>query len=227
MMVGHSGNGSSMFNRTTGIILIIALAAGLGLVTAQKVFAPKPAADRPATETITYYPQPRPLPDFNLSQSDGTRLIPGELKGHWTLVFLGFMACPDVCPTTLADLARAQQSWETLPESLRPRVAFISVDPERDTPARLGEYAHAFHKDTLAATADVPSLERFATSLGFVFQKVEGKDFDENPQDYTLEHSAALAVLDPDGKLAGQIRPPFQAQAIARDLQLLTEKTAP
>ena len=227
MMVGHSGNGSFMFNRTTGIILIIALAAGLGLVTAQKVFAPTPAANHPATETITFYPQPRPLPDFNLSQSDGTRLIPGELKGHWTLVFLGFTFCPDVCPTTLADLARAQKSWEGLPESLRPRVLFVSVDPERDTPARLGEYAHAFHKDTLAATADVPSLERFATSLGFVFQKVEGGHFDENPQDYTLEHSASLAVLDPDGKLAGLIRPPFQAQAIARDLQLLTEKTAP
>ncbi len=227
MMVDLSGNGPPMFNRTTGIILIIALAAGLGLVTAQKVFAPKPAANHPATETITFYPQPRPLPDFNLSQSDGTRLIPGELKGHWTLVFLGFTFCPDVCPTTLADLARAQKSWEAQPESLRPRVLFVSVDPERDTPARLGEYAHAFHKDTLAATADVPSLERFATSLGFVFQKVEGKHFDENPQDYTLEHSASLAVLDPDGKLAGLIRPPFQAQAIARDLQLLTEKTAP
>jgi protein SCO1 len=227
MMVDHTGNGASMFNRTTGIILIIALAAGLGLVAAQKVFAPKPPSDRPATESITFYPQPRPLPDFNLAQSDGTRLIPGELKGHWTLVFLGFTFCPDVCPTTLTELAGAQKTWETQPESLRPRVLFISVDPERDTPARLGEYAHAFHKDTLAATADVPSLERFATSLGFVFQKVEGRHFDENPQDYTLEHSANLAVLDPDGKLAGLIRPPFKAQAIARDLQLLTETTAP
>ena len=102
-----------------------------------------------------------------------------------------------------------------------------SFDPQRDSATRLGEYVHAFHKDTLAATADVPSLERFATSLGFVFQKVPGKQFDENPEDYTLEHSASLAVLDPDGKLAGLIRPPFNAQAIARDLQTLTEKTAP
>jgi protein SCO1/2 len=216
-----------MFNRNVGIILLIALAAGLGLVVAQKVFAPKPAGNRPATESITFYPQPRPLPDFNLGQSDGTRLIPGELKGHWTLVFLGFLSCPDICPTTLADLALAQKQWETLPESLRPRLVFVSVDPERDTPARLGEYVHAFHKDTLAATADVPSLERFATALGFVFQKVPGKGFEENPQDYTLEHSASLAVLDPDGRLAGLIRPPFNPQAIARDLNLLTEKSAP
>jgi len=216
-----------MFNRNAGIILLIALAAGLGLLLAQKVFAPKPPAGLPVTESITFYPQPRALPEFNLAQSDGTRLVPGELNGHWTLVFLGFTFCPDVCPTTLAELAGAQKQWEALPETLRPRVLFISVDPERDSSTRLGEYVHAFHKDTLAATGDVPSLERFATGLGFVFQKVPGKDFAQNPEDYSVEHSANLAVLDPQGRLAGVIRPPFNAQAIARDLQMLTEKSAP
>ncbi len=131
-----------MFNRNAGIILLIALAAGLGLLAAQQLFAPKPPANAPATEAITLYPQPRELPDFNLAQSDGTRLIPGELKGHWTLVFLGFTFCPDVCPTTLAELAGAQNQWEALPDSLRPRVLFISVDPDRDSATRLGEYVH-------------------------------------------------------------------------------------
>ena len=98
--------------------------------------------------------------------------MPGELKGHWTLVFLGFTHCPDVCPTTLAELAEAQKQWAALPEATRPRVLFVSVDPERDTPDRIGEYAHAFHRDTLAATADVPALESFAKSLSMVFAKV-------------------------------------------------------
>jgi len=216
-----------MFNRNVGIILLIALAAGLGLLAAQQVFAPKPPANQPATEAITLYPHTRELPDFNLAQSDGTRLIPGELKGHWTLVFLGFTSCPDVCPTTLTELAQAQKQWETIPDSLRPRVVLVSVDPERDTPNRLGEYAHAFHKDTIAATADVPSLERFATSLGMVFQKAPGKHFEQNPDDYSMDHSASIAVLDPQGRLAGLMRPPFNPQAIASDLKKLTEKTAP
>ena len=207
-----------MFNRNAGIILLIALAAGLGLLAAQQVFAPKPPANAPATEAITLYPQPRELPDFNLAQSDGTRLIPGELKGHWTLVFLGFTFCPDVCPTTLAELAQAQKQWESMPESTRPRVLFVSVDPERDTPGKTGEYAHAFHPDTLAATADVPALEKFATSLGFVFMKAPGANFEHNPQDYSVDHSAHIAVLDPQGRLAGLIRPPLQPQAIAADL---------
>ncbi|MQP77411.1 SCO family protein [Stenotrophomonas sp. MYb238] len=215
-----------MFNRNTGIVLAIALAAGLGLLLAQKVFGPAGNGGR-QTGSIIFYPTPRPVPDFSLSQSDGTRLIPGELRGHWTLVFLGFTSCPDVCPTTLAELALAQKQWEGIPESLRPRVVFVSVDPERDTPARLGEYAHAFHKDTLAATADVPSLERFATPLGLVFQKAPGKNFDKNPNDYSMDHSASIAVLDPEGRLAGLMRPPFDPKLIASDLTKLTGKTAP
>jgi len=215
-----------MFNRNTGIILAIALAAGLGLLLAQKVFGPaNKGAD--GTSSILFYGTPRTLPDFDLAQSDGTRLIPGELRGHWTLVFLGFTSCPDVCPTTLTELAQAQKQWETIPDSLRPRVVLVSVDPERDTPNRLGEYAHAFHKDTIAATADVPSLERFATSLGMVFQKAPGKHFEQNPDDYSMDHSASIAVLDPQGRLAGLMRPPFNPQAIASDLKKLTEKTAP
>ncbi len=215
-----------MFNRTTGIILAIALAAGLGLVLAQKVFGP-PKQPNNGTSTILFYGTPRTLPEFDLAQSDGTRLIPGELHGHWTLVFLGFTSCPDVCPTTLAELAQAQKQWQSIPDSLRPRVVLVSIDPERDTPSRLGEYAHAFHKDTLAATADVPSLERFATSLGMVFQKVPGKHFAQNPNDYSMDHSSSIAVLDPKGRLAGLIRPPLNPQAIASDLIKLTENTAP
>lgn len=211
-----------MFNRTTTYILVAALAAGVGLLAAWHLLGRGGAPAAPALQTVTLLPQPRELPAFNLRQSDGTPLIPGELAGHWTLVFLGFTFCPDVCPTTLAELAQAQKQWEALPESTRPRVLFVSVDPERDTPGRTGEYAHAFHPDTLAATADVPALEKFATSLGFVFMKVPGKGFEQNPQDYSVDHSAHVALLDPQGRLAGLIRPPLQPQAIADDLERLS-----
>lgn len=215
-----------MFNRTTAYILAAALAAGLGLLAAFHLLDRDTAAPAPELQTVTLLPQPRQLPAFNLRQSDGTPLVPGELAGHWTLVFLGFTFCPDVCPTTLAELAQAQKQWEALPESTRPRVLFVSVDPERDTPAKAGEYAHAFHPDTLAATADIPALEKFATSLGFVFMKVPGKGYDQNPNDYSVDHSANIALLDPQGRLAGLIRPPFQPLAIARDLEVLEQVEA-
>lgn len=215
-----------MFNRTTLIIVVAALAAGLGLLASRHAFDQPAASLLPQTTAVRLFQPARELPAFSLRQSDGTPLIPGELKGHWTLVFLGFTHCPDVCPTTLATLAAAQKQWELVPESQRPRVLFVSVDPERDTPDRIGEYAHAFHRDTLAATADIPALEAFTRSLSLVFAKVpagEGLPADQ----YTMDHSATMAVLDPQGRMSGVIQPPLDAKAIAADFAKLTRATAP
>ncbi|ALN91147.1 MULTISPECIES: SCO family protein [Lysobacter] len=211
-----------MFNRTTAIVLIAALAAALGLWASQKYFGQARRSNLPQTEAVRLFDPPRTLPAYSLRQSDGTQLIPGELKGHWTLVFLGFTHCPDVCPTTLAQMSVAQKSWESIAEASRPRVLFVSVDPERDTPDKIGEYAHGFHKDTLAATADVPALEAFAKSLSMVFAKVPAPDGAPADQ-YTMDHSASMAVLDPQGRMAGLLRPPFDPNVIAKDMKALTE----
>ena len=210
-----------MFNRSILIVLVVALAAGLGLVASQHWFGRDAAPAGPALATVRLFPQPRDLPPFALQQSDGTQLVPGELHGHWTLVFLGFTHCPDICPTTLADLSRAQKAWEALPETRRPRVLFVSVDPERDSPDRIGEYAAFFHRDTLAATADVPALEAFARSLSLVFMKAppaEGAPADQ----YSVDHSAALALIDPEGRMAGVLQPPYDPAEVAADLVALT-----
>lgn len=215
-----------MFNRTTIIVLVIALAAGLGLWASQRYFAHPPAAQWPQTQAVRLFEPPRELPAFSLRQSDGTQLVPGELKGHWTLVFLGFTHCPDVCPMTLAQLSQAQKQWESIPAAIRPRVLFLSVDPERDSPDRIGEYAHAFHSDTLAATANVPALENFARSLSMVFVKVpapEGAPADQ----YSVDHSASMAVLDPQGRMSGLVQPPFDPAAIAADMAALTAASTP
>ncbi|MBN7135017.1 hypothetical protein A7A76_01290 [Lysobacter enzymogenes] len=211
-----------MFNRTTAIVLVAALAAALGLWASQKYFGSAKRSHLPQTQAVRLFDPPRTLPAFSLRQSDGTQLIPGELKGHWTLVFLGFTHCPDVCPTTLAQMSVAQKAWESIPESTRPRVLFVSVDPERDSPDKIGEYAHGFHKDTLAATADVPALENFAKSLSMVFAKVPAPAGAPENQ-YSMDHSASMAVLDPQGRMAGLVRPPFEPNVIARDMAALTE----
>ena len=215
-----------MFNRATLIVLVVALAAGLGLWASQRYFGAAPASSWPQTQVVRLFEPPRELPAFSLRQSDGTQLVPGELKGHWTLVFLGFTHCPDVCPTTLAQLSQAQKQWASIPEAIRPRVLFVSVDPERDTPDRIGEYAHAFHKDTLAATANIPALENFTRSLSLVFAKVpapEGAPADQ----YSVDHSASMAVLDPQGRMSGLVQQPLDPAAIAADLAALTRATSP
>lgn len=225
IIAGPDGPDLAVFNRTTLLILIAALAAGLGLWAAQLAFQPGAAPEPPATtvdparlKAVRLFPSPRALPAFALQQSDGTPLTPDELQGRWTIVFLGFTHCPDVCPTTLSELAQAQKQWEALPEAIRPRVLFVSVDPERDTPEGTGQYAAYFHPATLAATSPEPALQAFATSLGMVYMKVptEGGD-------YTMDHSSALVLIDPRGRQAGLIRPPLVPADIATDLALLAE----
>ena len=215
-----------MFNRSTVAILLLALAAGLGLLASRYYFSEAPVSAWPQTTEVRLFDPPRALPDFSLRQSDGTQLVPGELNGHWTVVFLGFTHCPDICPLTLSQMAQAQKQWESIPEAARPRVLFVSVDPERDTPDRIGEYAHAFHRDTLAATADIPALENFARSLSLVFAKVpadEGAPADQ----YSVDHSASMAVLDPQGRMSGVVQQPFDPAALAADLAALTAASTP
>jgi len=204
-------------------VLAGALAAGLGLVAAQRYWtSPEPAAPAPvpALKSVRLIAPARPLPDYQLVSSDGSALTPATLRGHWTVVFLGFTHCPDVCPTTLAELAKAQDAWQALSAATRPRVLFVSVDPERDTPKVLGDYAHYFHADTLAATVGEPKLQAFAHALGLVYMKVPAEG-----GDYTMDHSATLVVLDPEGRQAGLIRPPLVPADIAADLRILSETT--
>lgn len=222
-----------MFNRTNLFVVCAALAAGLGLWAAQKWFGPTPrtmapppatapvappAIDAAALKAVRLFPAVRELPPFELQQSDGTTLTGDELRGHWTVVFLGFTNCPDVCPTTLADLGSVQKALADVPATSRPKVLFVSVDPERDTPAKTGEYAAFFHPDTLAATAPPAALQPFAASLGLVYMKVAGSD-----GNYSMDHSTALVVLDPAGRQAGLIRPPLVPADIAADLRRLAE----
>ena len=212
-----------MFNRTTLIILVVALAAGLGLLTAQKILSgPGTTGAQPETRAISLFPQPRELPDFALQQSDGTQLLPGELHGHWTIVFIGFTFCPDVCPMTLTQLGQAQRQWEDIPDGVRPRVLFVSVDPERDSPDRIGDYISAFHRDTLGATPDSPALEELPRSLSLVFMKVPAPDGVPEDQ-YSIDHSSAMAILDPQARMAGVLQGPLDPEAIAADLRMLTE----
>lgn len=206
------------------------LAALVGFLTAILAWqAPKflghsgsAGAQLPETEAIHLFEPARAIPDFSLSQSDGTRLIRGELKGHWTVVFLGFTHCPDICPTTLAQFARIQKELQRFPEATRPRMLFVSVDPDRDSPSQVGDYAHSFHPDTIAATGDIASLENFARSVSMTFAKMP-PDPGMPENQYSVDHSASLAIFNPSAELSGFATAPVDFEALSRDLVKLAE----
>lgn len=223
-----------MFNRSFLLVIVAAVFAGLGLLAGERWLSRD--GDRgalPAFEAMTPYPAPRAIPAFELRSADGP-VTPETLRGRWTVVFVGFVSCPDVCPTTLTDMAKAQKAWEALPEATRPRLLFVSIDPERDTPELLAGYARHFHPATLAATQpDLAALESFTSSLSLVFRKVPMGG------SYTMDHSRSMVVLDPEVRVAGVIRPALPAgampgsaaiaridpQAVARDLARLAGAT--
>jgi protein SCO1/2 len=225
-----------MFNRTFLLVIVAAVFAGLGLLAGERWLSSREAGGGalPRFEAITPYPTPRAIPTFELQSADGA-VTPETLRGRWSVVFIGFVSCPDVCPTTLTDMAKAQRAWESLPEATRPRLLFVSIDPERDTPELLAGYARHFHSSTLAATQpDLAALEAFTSSLSLVYRKVP------LGASYTMDHSGSMVVLDPDVRVAGVIRPQMPAgatvgsgaiatidpNAVARDLAALASGTS-
>jgi protein SCO1/2 len=153
---------------------------------------------------------PRPIAAFQLTDQDGQPFTAERLRGRWSVLFAGFTHCPDVCPTTLAVMkVVAQKIGDAAPAML-----FLSVDPERDTPAVLKQYVQAFGPAVTAVTGERASLDALCASLGIAYVKIPGA----SDRDYTVDHSAALVLIDPQGRVAGYFPPPHKADTLAADL---------
>lgn len=182
---------------------LIGLILGLFLYT---FLSPK-ALSQDALRGLGYFgfPQPRAIKEFVLVNQDGRVVGVDDLKGDWHLIFFGFTFCPDICPTTMGVLNRAVTAMEK-----PPKVIMVSVDPERDTPEALARYVPAFNKDFTGYTGEFEDIVGFATNLNAAFGKVPGKE----PGTYTVDHSASIAVIDPEGRYVGFLKSPHQAPNI-------------
>lgn len=196
------------------LIAAAALAGALGLYLGQRHFAPETNTG-PATRAALVYPQPRVLEDFTLQRTDGRPLTLADLRGRWSVVFVGFTHCPDACPQTLAVLRDIERAWPAQ-DGLRPDMYLVSVDPERDDAATLADYAGYFSPSIVAARGTHDQLEPFTRQLGMVYMRTP-----QASGDYTVDHSTHLAVIDPQGRLVALFRPPLAADAIVADLLTL------
>ena len=169
----------------------------------------------PALEHATAYPEPRLLPPFQLMDQRGAPFDRERLQGRWTFLFFGFVNCPDICPTTLATLAGAQKSLADLPEAEQPGVVLVSVDPGRDTPPVLGEYVAHFGPEIVGATGRPEAIETLTRALGVAF--FIGPEDDAG--NYAVDHTAAVFLVDPEGRVAALFNTPHEAATIARDFR--------
>lgn len=155
---------------------------------------------------------------FSLIDHNGQARTLTDFKGKAVVVFFGFTQCPDVCPTSLGELAQARQLLGADGERLQG--LFISVDPERDTPEVMKAYMASFDPSFLALYAAPEALPDLAKSYKVYYKKVDGK----TPTSYTMDHSAGSYVYDPQGRIRLYHRYGSGAQALADDVKKLLDE---
>jgi protein SCO1/2 len=153
--------------------------------------------------------------DFALTDHTGKQRTLADFKGKAVLVFFGFMNCPDVCPTTMAEMAGVMKALG--PDADRVQVLFITVDPERDTPELLAKYVPAFDPRFLGLTGDKAAIEKVAKEFRVFYQKSPGKE----PGSYTMDHTAGSYVFDPQGRVRLFVRHGQGGEPIVHDLKIL------
>jgi protein SCO1/2 len=133
--------------------------------------------------------------DFHLTDHNGKPRTLADYRGKAVVVFFGYTQCPDVCPTTLAELAEAMKRLG--PDADRVQVLFVTIDPERDTPDLLSKYVPAFDPRFVGLYGDADATASTAKEFKIIYQKQPGK----TPGSYTMDHSAGTFVFDPQGRL--------------------------
>jgi protein SCO1/2 len=152
--------------------------------------------------------------DFALIDQTGTPTTDEDLRGRWLLVFFGFTNCPDVCPTTLAEIAAARELLGEAGASLRP--VLITVDPERDTPEALAAYVAAFDADAIGLTGEPAAVAAAAKGFKAYVRKAADPG---KPDGYTMDHSTFLYLIGPDGAYVDFFRFGLGADALAEALK--------
>ncbi len=203
----------------TVFILVAVVALIMGL-TINRVLSGKGPGDQTALidAGVILLPQSRTLPALSMTDQNGVPMAVNALKDKWTLVFFGYTYCPDICPTTLAQLRDIRSR---LPQQAvdNMRVVLVSVDPNRDTPQQLKQYLGYFDPRYIGLTAPVADIQKLASALSIPFIPA-----DTSKPGYTVDHSGNLALIGPDGRQRGFIRSPLNMQKLVAQLPGLLER---
>ncbi len=197
-------------SRTTLLVaLCIVVAAAVGMLTAHFLLNPGGAVP----DDITLLEPPRPLPEIALVDDTAKPFGLDNLRGGWSLLFFGFTHCPDICPNTLGILNTVHSALKQDGDIPPLKIIFVSVDPRRDTPAALHEYVRYFDKDFVGVTGEIEEIKKLTQALYLPFATTDNPD-----GGYTVEHSAALVLVNPKAQARVYFTPPHEPQKLAQQL---------
>ena len=195
-------------NLIIAIVLGVALSGGVFMAMQMN----KPA------ELVSAFkiPIPGELAAFSLLDPSGASVTAETFEGQWDLVFFGFTNCPDVCPTTLQLLANVRQTLADSGADTVPRIVLVSVDPERDTPQLIGQYVDYFGDGNLGVTGELAEVRKLTAALGIYFEKSPA-----DGDNYGVDHSAAVLLIDENGKFSALFSGPHKVADYLHDLPIL------
>lgn len=169
---------------------------------------------------MSIYPEARVVQEFSLLDEQGAAFGAADLLGRWNFVFFGFTSCPDICPLTMTELKQFYSGLEES-EQHRIRVIMVSVDPARDDTAALGNYVDSFHEDFVGLTGNIGPIAELAQQFFVAHSKPQPTSHNNHTttdavQDYMIEHSGHLAVVDPDGNFVAVMQSPVRDSDVAK-----------
>lgn len=203
-------------NRRT--LLLLAIAAGTLTATlwlSNVKDSERDWASAPPSLQSILWPGARPVADFKLTTQNGQDFVNADLRGHWSLLYFGYLQCPDVCPTTLQTLRGVQKLLEADGDNTTGFV-FVSVDPANDTPERIGAYLEFFGDDLVGLGGNPAGLAVLAGSLGIMY----AENIDASGT-RSMDHTTSIIVIDPQGRGVAGMPGGQRAQAMAEQLRAL------
>jgi len=157
---------------------------------------------------------------FTLTSSDNKTVTDADFRGKYMLVFFGFTHCPDQCPVSLKTMTDALNLMGKKADAIVP--IFITVDPERDTPQRLAEYAQSFHPKLVSLTGSMEAIRQATDAYKAVYSRAE-KKAEQAPDAYNMNHSSIIYFMDKQGEYITHFRYDITPEELARALEQQVE----
>ena len=195
-----------------GMAAIIAVVAGVWLGYSTQT-PDRSSAEKPPAIQGAILPNARSLKDVHLKAAGDKSFTLKDFKGYWSLIFVGYTNCPDVCPTTLSVLSQVDKLMEE--QGLAPpRIIFISIDPQRDTMDLIDQYVKYFNEKFIGITGDDNNLASISRQMSVVYTRAPGADGSMSEDNYLMDHSSSLILLNPDAQVQAILTAPHTPMQI-------------
>jgi protein SCO1 len=188
------------------MMVLAILAAGTGFYISLKQSQQSMQAN-PGIEGL-FWPNPKQINAFSTIDQNGRPFGLEQLSNTWSFLFFGYIHCPDVCPVTMAVMAEAYK--ELITENMDIQNVFVSVDPERDTTEKLSQYVTYFNADFIGLGGNNEMVNSLTRQIGVAYFL----NNEEQTENYLVDHSASIFLIDPKGRMVGKLSQPHQKTKI-------------